>query len=153
MKRQPKDEKKIFSNHILDKWLVSKIYIESSKLNKKKYRIFLSGQKIWIDTSLKKIHRASLVAQWLRIRLPTQGTQVHALVREDTTCRGATKPVRHNYWPHEPQLLKPTRQEPMLHKRATPMRRPHIATKSSPRSLQLEKAREQQQRPNTAKNK
>ncbi|KAJ8798063.1 hypothetical protein J1605_016946 [Eschrichtius robustus] len=39
----------------------------------------------------------SLVAQWLRIRLPTQGTRVRALVREDTTCRGATKPVRHNY--------------------------------------------------------
>ena len=41
--------------------------------------------------------RASLVAQWLRIRLPMQGTRVRALVREDPTCRGATKPVRHNY--------------------------------------------------------
>ena len=40
---------------------------------------------------------ASLVAQWLRIRLPTQGTWVQALVREDPTCRGATKPVHHNY--------------------------------------------------------
>ena len=39
----------------------------------------------------------SLVAQWLRIRLPTQGTQVRALVWEDPTCRGATKPMRHNY--------------------------------------------------------
>ncbi|KAJ8785459.1 hypothetical protein J1605_007056 [Eschrichtius robustus] len=39
----------------------------------------------------------SLVAQWLRIRLPTQGTPVRALVREDPTCRGATKPVRHSY--------------------------------------------------------
>ena len=27
-----------------------------------------------------------------------QGTRVQALVREDPTCRGATKPVRHNYW-------------------------------------------------------
>ena len=27
-----------------------------------------------------------------------QGTQVRALVREDPTCRGATKPVHHNYW-------------------------------------------------------
>ena len=46
-----------------------------------------------------------------------QGTQVQALVREDPTCRGATKPVRynywacalepesHNYWAHVPQLL------------------------------------------------
>ena len=42
--------------------------------------------------------RASLVAQWLRIHLPMQGTRVWALVREDPTCRGATKPVSHNYW-------------------------------------------------------
>ena len=41
--------------------------------------------------------RASLVAQWLGIHLPMQGTWVRALVREDPTCRGATKPVRHNY--------------------------------------------------------
>ena len=39
----------------------------------------------------------SLVAQWLRIRLPMQGTWVQALVWEDPTCRGATKPMRHNY--------------------------------------------------------
>ncbi|KAJ8783985.1 hypothetical protein J1605_009028 [Eschrichtius robustus] len=42
-------------------------------------------------------YRASLVAQWLRIRLPMQGTRVQALVREDSTCCGATKPVYHNY--------------------------------------------------------
>ena len=41
--------------------------------------------------------RASLVAQWLRICLPMQGTRVRALVWEDPTCRGATKTVRHNY--------------------------------------------------------
>ena len=47
----------------------------------------------------KKIDsRTSLVAQWLRICLPVQGTHVRALVREDSTCCGATKPVRHNYW-------------------------------------------------------
>ena len=40
---------------------------------------------------------ASLVAQWLRIRLPMQGTWVQALVWDDPTYRGATKPVRHNY--------------------------------------------------------
>ena len=40
----------------------------------------------------------SLVAQWLRIRLPIQGTRVWALVWEDPTCRGATRPVHHNYW-------------------------------------------------------
>ena len=41
--------------------------------------------------------RASLVAQWLRVCLPMQGTQVRALVQEDPTCRGATGPVSHNY--------------------------------------------------------
>ena len=44
--------------------------------------------------------RASLVAQWLRIRLPMQGTQAlvqEALVQEDSTCHGAAKPVLHNY--------------------------------------------------------
>ena len=40
---------------------------------------------------------ASPVAQWLRIHLPTQGTRVQALVREDPTCHGATKPLHHNY--------------------------------------------------------
>ena len=39
----------------------------------------------------------SLLAQWLRIHLPMQGTRVRALVQEDPTCRGATKPVLHNY--------------------------------------------------------
>ena len=39
----------------------------------------------------------SLVVQWLRIRLPMQGARVRALVWEDPTCHGATKPVSHNY--------------------------------------------------------
>ena len=42
----------------------------------------------WIGTSL--------VAQWLRILLPMQGTWVQALVQEDPTCLGATKPVCHS---------------------------------------------------------
>ena len=41
--------------------------------------------------------RASLVAQWLRICLPMQGTRARALVWEDPTCCGATRPVSHNY--------------------------------------------------------
>ena len=39
----------------------------------------------------------SLVAQWLRICLPMQGTQFRALVWEDPTCHRTTKPVCHNY--------------------------------------------------------
>ncbi|KAJ8788854.1 hypothetical protein J1605_005150 [Eschrichtius robustus] len=41
--------------------------------------------------------RASLVVQWLGTRLPVQRTRVRTLVQEDATCRGATKPMRHNY--------------------------------------------------------
>ena len=49
------------------------------------------------DSYQNPISGSSLVVQWLRIRLPVQGTRVRALVREDPTCRGATKPVCHNY--------------------------------------------------------
>ena len=106
------------------------------------------------------------MAQWLRIHLPMQGTQVRSLVQKDPTCRGATKPVchnyqacalepaSHNYWTRVPQLLKPTHLEPVSATReATAVRSLRTSTKSSPCSLQLEKARVQQQRPNTAKNK
>ena len=52
----------------------------------------------------------SLVAQWLRICLPTQETWVRSLVREDPTCRRATKPVHQKLLSLcsracEPQLL------------------------------------------------
>ena len=39
---------------------------------------------------------------------PTQGTQVQSLVWEDSTCLGATKPMRYNYWASVQQLLMPT---------------------------------------------
>ena len=72
-----------------------------------------------------RIVGASLAVQWLRIRLPVQGTWVWALVREDPTCHGATKTVRHNYWAcvpraREPQLLKPTHLDPMLSNKEKP---------------------------------
>ena len=41
---------------------------------------------------------ASLVAQWMKIHLPMQETQVQSLVQEDPTCLGATKPMYHNLW-------------------------------------------------------
>ena len=40
--------------------------------------------------------RVSLVAQWQRMCLPMQETQVQSLIREDPTCHEATKPVDHN---------------------------------------------------------
>ena len=53
--------------------------------------------------------RDSLVAQWLRIRLPMQGIQVRVLVWEDPTCSGATKPTTTEpaLRAREPQLLIP----------------------------------------------
>ena len=71
------------------------------------------------------------------------GTQVRALVREDATCRGATKPVchnywacalepaSHNYWAHVPQLLKSACREPMHRKEEQP---PLAAIRESPRT-------------------
>ena len=101
-----------------------------------------------------------------------QGTPVRALVWEDPTCRGATKPVRHNYWActlepasHnywacEPQLLSPcatTTEARVPRARAPQQEKPPQwkarAMKSSLRLLQLEKVHRQQQRPNAAKNK
>ena len=69
-----------------------------------------------------------------------QGTRVQDLVQEDPTCRGATKPVRHNiwacalesashnYWARTPQLLNPAHLEPVLcnersHRNETPVHR------------------------------
>ena len=54
-------------------------------------------EKLIAFISFSKIVRASLVAQWLRVCLPMQGTRVRALVWEDPTCRGAAGPVSHNY--------------------------------------------------------
>ena len=54
----------------------------------------------WVDGNISLQEGAawaSLVAQWLRICLLMQGTRVRALVREDPTCRRATRPVSHNY--------------------------------------------------------
>ena len=47
--------------------------------------------------SLKGHPWASLVVQWLGIRLAMQRTQVQSLVWENPTCSGATKPISHNH--------------------------------------------------------
>ena len=74
-------------NHLLSKNSLSKISRPISS----------SYSAIWLSFHQEMGSGASLVAQWLRIRLPMQGTRVRALVQEDPTCRGATKPMRHNY--------------------------------------------------------
>ena len=62
----------------------------------------------------------SLVAQWLRIRLPMQGTQVHALIQEYPTCRGATRPVSHNYWACASGACAPQQERPRQWEAHTP---------------------------------
>ena len=49
------------------------------------------------NVRLEAYGRASLVVQWLRIRLPTQDTQVRIPVQEDHICQGAAKPACQNY--------------------------------------------------------
>ena len=90
--------------------------------------------------------RAFLVVQWLRICLPIQGTQIPSLVREDSTCCVATKPMRQNcqacalepvnhYWTHVPREACASQLE------------------SSPHLQQLEEAHVGQQRPNARRKK
>ena len=80
---------------------MSPIFLGTEKQNSQ-----IQGQLFAINILYqKKIIRTSLVAQWLGIRLPMQGTWVQALVREDPACRGEIKPVLHNYWAY---ALKPT---------------------------------------------
>ena len=70
------------------------------EINIQKSIVFLYIDKKLLDIKIFKISfiGTSLVVQWLRIRLPVQGTRVQAPVHEDPTCHGATKPVHHNYW-------------------------------------------------------
>ena len=76
-------------------------------------QIYDAGLKYFYNQK-KRFLGTSLVAQWLRICLPMQGTRVWSLVQEDPTCHGATKPTCHNYWAHVPQLLKSTHLDPVL---------------------------------------
>ena len=71
----------------------------------------------------------SLVAQWLRVRLPMQGTRVRSLVREDLTCRGATKPASHNYWAHAPRGRALQQEKPPQWEAHAPQRRLKAAKK------------------------
>ena len=98
-----------------------------------------------------------MVIQWLGICLPMQRTRFQSLIWEDSTCCGATKTCEPQLLSLssralEPQLLNPcpaatkacTPGARALKQEATKMRRLSSAMKSSPHSLQLEKAHMQQ---------
>ena len=86
----------------------------------------------------KNTDRSSLVGEWIRSRLPMQGTWVRPLAQEDSTGCGAATPRLHNYWARVLWLLKPTCLQPVLrNKRTTAARSRCAAVKSSTRSLQL----------------
>ena len=95
-------------------------------------------------------HGTLMVAQWIGICLPTQGTRVRgSLVWEDPTCREATKPMHHNYWVRVLELVScncwaqasgacASQEEPLLREA---------------RVLQLEKSLHGKPRPSTEINK
>ena len=89
--------------------------------------------------------RTSLVASWLRICLPMQGTWVQALVLDNSICLRATKV-------YAPWLLKPVGPRARAPQQKKPAQREACTPQleSSPRSPRLEKDHMQQQRPSTA---
>ena len=64
-----------------------------SGLNKVGMGFFYKKKK----TTRRKV-QTSLVVQWLRIRLPVEGTQVRSLVQEDPTSWGPAQPRYHSCW-------------------------------------------------------
>ena len=88
--------------------------------------------------------RTSLVVQQIRIHLPVQRTQVWSLVREASLCLEASKLVHHECWAGA--SCSATREAAAVRSLCTAMR-------SSPCSLQLEKAWVQQRRSSEARKK
>ena len=90
----------------------------------------------------------SLVAQWMRNYLWMQRTWVWSLIRDNSTCCRATKPMWHKYrahvpetashyyWAHMSQLLKSVQLKPVRHNK----RILNTKMKRGCHSLQLEKA-------------
>ena len=75
---------------------------------------FISSKGTHLHSYKNEWRGIFLMAWWIRICLPKQGTWVRYLPREDPTCCGATKLVCSKYWVCMLQLLKPAGLEPVL---------------------------------------
>ena len=88
------------SHHVqklIQKWITDlNAKAKTVKLFRREHTCKNGGKKDKLYFIKVKHFWASLVAQWLGICLPVQGTRVRALVWEDPTCRGAAGPVSHN---------------------------------------------------------
>ena len=104
----------------------------------------VSQSRTWLkqlsssSSSSKNYIEISLMVQWFTIRLLMEGIWVRSLIKEDSTCCRATKPVCHNYLPH---ALEPTSHNHWAHmpwslcsirREAIAMRSPHTTTTASP---------------------
>ena len=89
-----------YFSHIIGEWFIMSTYLMALET----FRLLLFVRKQCLG--------ASLVAQWLGICLPMQGTRVRALVWEDPTCHGATRPVSHNCWACASGACAPRRERP-----------------------------------------
>ena len=89
------------------KW---KAFQHSKEVFASTYPSTKSGNCNW---GLKRQYGGFPVAQWIGIYLPVQVTWVRSLVEEDSTCRGASKPINCNCWAHMPHWLKPTCLKPL----------------------------------------
>ena len=104
---------------------------------------------------------ASLVAQWLESACQCRGPGFYPWSRKIPHVTEQLSPWATTTEAHKPQLLSPHAAATearmpracALWREATAMRSPRTTMKSSPHSPQLEEARAQQQRPNTAKKK
>ena len=107
--------KEYFAAEFHYSWIMMRMGYKDTKLEARKYLEHwfpnLSARKNHLG-SFKKNTRASLVVQWLRICLLMQGTRVQALVWEDPTCHGATRPVSHNYWAWASGACAPQQERP-----------------------------------------
>ena len=75
---------------------VSHLHVPKSHLKTQRKKEKKKKTEKTINQKIKNTRR-SLVVQWLRSCLEVQGMQVRALVWEDCTRCGATKPTRHDY--------------------------------------------------------